>query len=127
MDGYIRQSREIIEKIIGFVAGDKSDPTQKEWMMIKVIAHKVIEPFFYWRNEIDSNRVSSDKKELDIYELSKKFDLDLSELNGNPNRVRMGKFIDKGFNILLEEMRKIDCSYDRETKSFIKKAKVDAF
>ncbi|MEM3844686.1 MAG: hypothetical protein QXU98_03150 [Candidatus Parvarchaeota archaeon] len=90
-------------------------------MMIKIIADKVIEPFYYGRNEIDSNGTS--RKELDIYELSKKYDLDLSELNGNQSRVRMKKFIDKGFNILIEEMRKIDYSYDRETKSFIKRQK----
>ncbi|MEM4091234.1 MAG: hypothetical protein QXQ46_10950 [Thermoplasmatales archaeon] len=66
----------------------------------------MIEPFYYWRNETDSNMVS--RKELYIYELSRKYDLDLSELNGNPSRVRMRKFIDKGFNILVEEIRKID-------------------
>ncbi|MEM3771617.1 MAG: hypothetical protein QXW80_04855 [Candidatus Micrarchaeia archaeon] len=90
-------------------------------MMIKVIADRVIEPHFYWKNETDSNSIS--RKEFDIYELSKKFDLDLSELNGNPSRVRIKKFIDRGFNIIVEEMRKIDYSYDRETKSFIKRQK----
>ncbi|MEM3845443.1 MAG: hypothetical protein QXU98_07065 [Candidatus Parvarchaeota archaeon] len=56
--------------------------------MIKIIADKVIEPFYYWRNEIDSNKAS--RKELDIYELSEKFDLDLSAY---PSRIGLKRMI----------------------------------
>ncbi|MEM3844446.1 MAG: hypothetical protein QXU98_01870 [Candidatus Parvarchaeota archaeon] len=69
-------------------------------MIIRIITDKVIEPFYRWGNETDSNMVC--RKKLDIYELSKKYELDLSEINGNPSRLRMTRFIDKGFNILVE-------------------------
>ncbi|MEM3844613.1 MAG: hypothetical protein QXU98_02765 [Candidatus Parvarchaeota archaeon] len=115
LEEYVRQSREIIEKIIGLIASDRNDPTQKEWIMIKIIADKVIEPFYYWRNETDSNMVS--RKELDIYELSEKFDLDLSAY---PSRIGLKRMIVReDWLQLLNILRMKGFSYESSSRSFV--------
>ncbi|MEM3844911.1 MAG: hypothetical protein QXU98_04340 [Candidatus Parvarchaeota archaeon] len=115
LEEYVRQSREIIEKIIDLIASNRNDPTQKEWIMIKIIADQVIEPFYYWRNEIDSNKAS--RKELDIYELSEKFDLDLSAY---PSRIGLKRMIVReDWLQLLNTLRTKGFRYESSSRSFI--------
>ncbi|MEM3845872.1 MAG: hypothetical protein QXU98_09245 [Candidatus Parvarchaeota archaeon] len=83
--------------------------------MIKIIAGKVIEPFYYWRNEIDSNRAS--RKELDIYELSEKFDLDLSAY---PSRIGLKRMIVKeDWLQLLNILKTKGFNYESSSRAFV--------
>ncbi|MEM3860603.1 MAG: hypothetical protein QW478_14620, partial [Candidatus Micrarchaeaceae archaeon] len=84
-------------------------------IMIKITAGKVIEPFYCWKNEIDSNKAS--RKELNIYELSEKFDLDLSAY---PSRVGLKRMIVReDWLPLLNILRMKGFSYESSSRSFV--------
>ncbi|MEM3845293.1 MAG: hypothetical protein QXU98_06290 [Candidatus Parvarchaeota archaeon] len=123
LEEYVHTCKKTIDKIVELVAANKSDPTEKEWMVIRIIADKVIEPFFYWRNETYSNKDSSGSNELDISELSKKYDLDLSAY---PSRIGLKRMIVREEWIqLLNVLRTRGYNYESSSRSFVQSSKVN--
>ena len=49
-----------------------------------------------------------------------KYDLDISEMNDIPSRIKLKRYIDKGFEELNARMKKIGYSYERGSRSFVK-------
>ena len=49
-----------------------------------------------------------------------KYDLDISEMNDTPSRIKLKRYLDKGFEELNARMKKIGYSYERGSRSFVK-------
>ena len=87
----------------------------------------MVDPYYYWaearveeENENVSNRGPEESNIEDISELVTKYDLDISEMNRTPSRIKLKKYIDKGFEELNAKMNKIGYSYERGSRSFVK-------
>ncbi|MEM3845512.1 MAG: hypothetical protein QXU98_07420 [Candidatus Parvarchaeota archaeon] len=123
LEEYVHTCKKTIDKIVELVAANKSDPTEKEWMVIGIIADKAIEPFFYWRNETYSNKDSIGRNELDISEISKKYDLDLSAY---PSRIGLKRMIVRDEWIqLLNVLRTKGYNYESSSRSFVQSSKIN--
>ena len=114
------------ERIKSIVSKGKR-PTRSEKELISLIYNKLVDPYYYWaearakgENEIVSNKVPKESSVKDISELVAKYDLDISEMNGIPSRIKLKRYIDKGFEELNVRMKKIGYSYERGSRSFVK-------
>lgn len=71
-------------------------------------------------NEDVSNKGAKESSVEDISKLAAKYDLDISEVNGTPSRIKLKRYIDKGFEELNSKMKKVGYSYVRGSRSFVK-------
>ena len=125
-ESYIEMALEKYERIKSMVSKGRR-PTRSEKELISMIFNKMVDPYYYWaearvRGE-NENIGNKDPKELsakDISELVTKYDLDISEMNSTPSRIKLKKYIDKGFEELNARMKKIGYSYERGSRSFVK-------
>ena len=102
-------------------------PTRYERELISLIFNKMIHPYYYWAeamvkvvNENVSNKDPKESSVKDISELATKYDLDISEMNDTPSRIKLKRYLDKGFEELNARMKKIGYSYERGSRSFVK-------
>ena len=123
---YIEMAIEKYERIKSIVSNVKR-PTRSEKELISLIYNKLVDPYYYWaearakgENEIVSNKVPKESSVKDISELVAKYDLDISEMNGTPSRIKLKRYLDKGFEELNARMKKIGNSYERGSRSFVK-------
>ena len=123
---YIEMALEKYERIKSIVSEERR-PSRSEKELISLIFNKMVDPYYYWAetriNGESENIGNKNAKELsikDISELVTKYDLDISEMNGTPSRIRLKKYIDKGFEELNARMKKIGYSYERGSRSFVK-------
>ena len=123
---YIEMAIEKYESIKSIVSNVKR-PTRSEKELISLIYNKLVDPYYYWaearakgENEIVSNKVPKESSVKDISELVAKYDLDISEMNGTPSRIKLKRYLDKGFEELNARMKKIGNSYERGSRSFVK-------
>ena len=114
------------EEIKSMVSKGKR-PTRSEKEVISLIFNKMVDPYYYWaeaRGKEENEHVGNkDPKELsvkDISELVTKYDLDISEMNSTPSRIKLKRYLDKGFEELNARMKKIGYSYERGSRSFVR-------
>ena len=123
---YIEMALEKYERIKPMVSKGRR-PTRSEKELISMIFNKMVDPYYYWaearvRGE-NENVGNKDPKELsakDISELVTKYDLDISEMNSTPSRIKLKRYLNKGFEELNARMKKIGYSYERGSRSFVK-------
>ena len=125
-ESYLEMARGRYEQIKSTISGGRK-PTRTEKELTSLIFNKMVDPYYYWAeariNGESENIGNKNAKELsikDISELVTKYDLDISEMNGTPSRIRLKKYIDKGFEELNARMKKIGYSYERGSRSFVK-------
>jgi hypothetical protein len=96
---YIIRAREIIEEIITVMSRNPNEPTAKEWEVSKMIAEKMIDPFYYWLQGRERKATESAEEDLNraIERIAQEYDLDLNEINKNQSRVRTKRYIGEGF------------------------------
>ena len=123
---YVEMASERYEKIKSVVSKGKR-PTRSEKELISLIFNKMVDPFYYWteargkeENENVSNRSAKESSVKDISEMVTKYDLDISEINNTPSRIKLKRYLDKGFEELNARMKKIGYSYERGNRSFVK-------
>ena len=123
---YVEMASERYEKIKSVVSKGKR-PTRSEKELISLIFNKMVDPFYYWteargkeENENVSNRSAKESSVKDISEMVTKYDLDISEINNTPSRIKLKRYLDKGFEELNARMKKIGYSYERGSRSFVK-------
>jgi hypothetical protein len=119
---YIRMANERIGMVLKIVCRNSSDPSAKEWEISRMIAEKMIDPFYYWQHE-GPNELESEngkKNEVLISEIAEKYDLDLSEIKSSPSRIKIRKYIENGFEELKVKTKEMGYAYDRESRSFVK-------
>ena len=114
------------EKIKSVVSKGKR-PTRSEKELISLIFNKMVDPYYYWaeargkeENENVSNKSVKESSVKDISEMVTKYDLDISEMNSTPSRIKLKRYLDKGFEELNARMKKIGYSYERGNRSFVK-------
>ena len=114
------------EEIKSMVSKGKR-PTRYERELISLIFNKMVDPYYYWAearvNVVNENVSNKDPKESsvnDISELVTKYDLDISEMNRTPSRIKLKRYLNKGFEELNARMKKIGYSYERGSRSFVK-------
>jgi hypothetical protein len=114
------------EEIKSMVSKGKR-PTRSEKEVISLIFNKMVDPYYYWAEargkEENENVGNKDPKELsvkDISELVTKYDLDISEMNSTPSRIKLKRYLDKGFEELNARMKKIGYSYEGGSRSFVR-------
>ena len=102
-------------------------PTRSEKELISLIYNKLVDPYYYWaeargkeENQSASNKSVGESSMEDISQLAAKYDLDISEVNGTPSRIKLKRYLDKGFEELNARMKKIGYSYERGSRSFVK-------
>ena len=102
-------------------------PTRSEKELISMIFNKMVDPYYYWaearvkgENENVGNKDPKELSAKDISELVTKYDLDISEMNSTPSRIKLKRYLDKGFEELNARMKKIGYSYERGSRSFVK-------
>jgi hypothetical protein len=110
------------------IVSRRNKPTRQENELISLIFNKMVNPYYYWteaKTKIESeasNREDVNKSGAgDFSEIAKKYDLDTGELNANPSRIKVKKYIDVGFRELSSQMTRRGYSYDRESRSFVRK------
>ena len=125
-EDYIEMALEKYEKIKSIVSKGKR-LTRSEKELISLIFNKMIDPYYYWaeargkeENQSASNKSVGESSMEDISQLAAKYDLDISEVNGTPSRIKLKRYIDKGFEELNARMKKIGYSYERGSRSFVK-------
>ena len=125
-EDYIGMALEKYERIKSIVSRGKR-PTRSEKDLISLIFNKMVDPYYYWaeasgkqENENVSNKSAKESSVKDISEMATKYDLDISEINSTPSRIKLKKYIDKGFEELNARMKKIGYSYERGSRSFVK-------
>ena len=123
---YIEMALEKYERIKSIVSKGKR-PTRSEKELVSLIFNKMVDPYYYWieargkeENENVGNKSAKESGVKDISELVIKYDLDISEMNGIPSRIKLKRYIDKGFEELNARMKKIGYSYERGSRSFVK-------
>ena len=87
----------------------------------------MVDPYYYWaeargkeENQSASNESVGESRVEDISQLAGKYDLDVSEMNSTPSRIKLKRYLDKGFEELNARMKKIGYSYERGSRSFVK-------
>jgi hypothetical protein len=123
---YVEMALEKYEKIKSVVSKGNR-PTRYEKELISLIFNKMVDPYYYWaearvkgENENVGNKDPKESSVKDISELVTKYDLDISEMNSTPSRIKLKRYIDKGFEELNARMKKIGYSYERGSRSFVK-------
>ena len=125
-ESYIEMTLEKYERIKSIVSKRKRS-TRYEKELISLIFNKMVDPYYYWteargkeENENVGNKSAKESRFQDISELATKYDLDISEMNGTPSRIKLKRYIDKGFEELNARMKNIGYSYERGSRSFVK-------
>ena len=125
-EGYIEMALEKYKMIKSIVSEGKR-PTRSEKELISLIFNKMVDPYYYWaeaigkqENENVSNKSAKESSVKDISEMVTKYDLDISEINNTPSRIKLKRYLDKGFEELNARMKKIGYSYERGSRSFVK-------
>ena len=125
-ESYIVMARGKYQKIKSVISGGRK-PTRTEKELIFMIFNKMVDPYFYWaearvkgKNENVGNKDPKELSAKDISELVTKYDLDISEMNSTPSRIKLKRYLDKGFEELNARMKKIGYSYERGSRSFVK-------
>ena len=123
---YVEMTLEKYEKIKSAVPKGNR-PTRYERELISLIFNKMIDPYYYWaeargkeENENVGNKSARESGVKNISELVTKYDLDTSEMNSTPSRIKLKRYLDKGFEELNARMKKIGYSYERGSRSFVK-------
>ena len=123
---YVEMTLERYEKIKSVVSKGKRQ-TRYERELVSLIFNKMVDPYYYWaeargkeENENVSNKNPKESIVNDISEMVAKYDLDISEMNNTPSRIKLKRYIDKGFEELNARMKKIGYSYERGSRSFVK-------
>ena len=123
---YIEMALEKYERIKSIVSKGKR-PTRSEKELISMIFNKMVDLYYYWaeargkeENENVGNKDPKESSVKDISELVTKYDLDISEMNSTPSRIKLKRYPNKGFEELNARMKKIGYSYERESRSFVK-------
>ena len=123
---FVEMALEKYEKIKSVVS-KWNRPTRYEKVLISLIFNKMVDPYYYWAEargkEGNENVCNKSAKEAGVKEISKlatKYDLDISEMNSTPSRIKLKRYLDKGFEELNARMKKIGYSYDRGIRSFVK-------
>lgn len=123
---YIEMAIRKYEKIRSAVCkGKKANKIERE--LVSLVFNKMVDPYYYWdeamakaESEGGNGTISNTSGTGDISEIAMKYDLDCTEQNGTPSRIRVKRFIDVGFRELRSEMARMGYSYDRESRSFVK-------
>ena len=125
-ESYIEMTLEKYERIKSIVSKRKRS-TRYEKELISLIFNKMVDPYYYWteargkeENENVGNKSAKESRFQDISELATKYDLDISEMNGTPSRIKLKRYIDKGFEELNARIKNIGYSYERGSRSFVK-------
>ncbi len=125
-ESYIEMARGKYQKIKSAISGGRK-PTRTEKELISMIFNKMVDPYFYWAearvkggNEDVGNKDPKESSVKEISELVTKYDLDISEMNSTPSRIKLRRYLDKGFEELNARMKKIGYSYERGSRSFAK-------
>ena len=125
-EGYIEMALEKYERIKSIVSKGKR-PTRSEKELISLIFNKMVDPYYYWaeargkeENQSASNKSVGESSVEDISQLAAKYDLDISEVSDTPCRIKLKRYIDKGFEELNSKMKKVGYSYERGNRSFVK-------
>ena len=125
-EDYIEMTLEKYKRIKSIVSKGKR-PNRSEKELISLIFNKMVDPYYYWteargkeENENVGNKDPKESSVKDISELVTKYDLDISEMNSTPSRIKLKRYIDKGFEELNARMKKIGYSYERGSRSFVK-------
>ena len=123
---YVEMASEKYEKIKSAVSKGNR-PTRYERELISLIFNKMVDPYYYWaeargkeENENVGNKSARESGVKNISELVTKYDLDISEMNSTPSRIKLKRYLDKGFEELNARMKKIGYSYERGSRSFVK-------
>ena len=123
---YTEMARSKYQKIKSMISGERR-PTRTEKELISMIFNKMVDPYFYWAEamvkggtEDVSNKDPKESSVEEISELVTKYDLGISEMNSTPSRIKLKRYIDKGFEELNARMEKIGYSYERGSRSFVK-------
>ena len=125
-EGYVEMALEKYERIKSVVSEGRR-PSRSEKELISLIFNKMVDPYYYWAEARvkgeNKNVINRDDKESnveDIPKLAAKYDLDISEINNTPSRIKLKRYLDKGFEELNARMKKIGYSYERGSRSFVK-------
>ena len=125
-EGYIEMALEKYERIKSIVSEGRR-PSRSEKELISLIFNKMVDPYYYLAEargkEVNQNasiKSVGESRVEDISQLAAKYDLDISEMNGAPSRIKLRRYIDKGFEELNARMKKIGYSYERGSRSFVK-------
>ena len=123
---YIEMALEKYERIKSIVSEERR-PSRSEKELISLIFNKMVDPYYYWaeargreENQNASSKSVEESRVEDISQLSAKYDLDISEMNGTPSRIKLKRYLDKGFEEPNARMKKIGYSYERGSRSFVK-------
>ena len=123
---YIEMAIEKYERIKSIVSQVKR-PTRSEKELISLIYNKLVDPYYYWaeargkeENQSASNKSVGESRIEDISQLAAKYDLDISEMNSTPSKIKLKRYLDKGFEELNVRLKKIGYSYERGSRSFVK-------
>ena len=123
---YVEMALDRYEKIKSVVSkGKRSTCYEKE--LISLIFNKMVDPYYYWsearvkgENENVNDKCAKESNVEEIPKLAAKYDLDISEINNTPSRIKLKRYLDKGFEELNARMKKIGYSYERGSRSFVK-------
>ena len=125
-ESYIEMTLEKYERIKSIVSEERR-PSRSEKELISLIFNKMVDPYYYWaeargkeENQNASIKSVGESRVEDISQLAAKYDLDTSEMNGTPSRIKLKRYLDKGFEELNARMKKIGYSYERGSRSFVK-------
>jgi hypothetical protein len=125
-ESYIEMALGKYERIKSIVSNGRR-PTRSEKELISMIFNKMVDPYYYWaegrvkgENENVGNKDPKESGIKEISELVTKYDLDISEMNSTPSRIKLKRYLDKGFEELNARMKKIGYSYERGSRSFVK-------
>ena len=125
-ESYVIMASGKYQKIKSLICGERK-PTRAEKDLISMIFNKMVDPYYYWaearvkgENENASNKSAKESNVEDISKLAAKYDLDISEINDTPSRIKLKKYIDKGFEELNARMKSVGYSYERGSRSFVK-------
>ena len=125
-DQYVEMALEKYEKIKSVVSKGNR-PTRYEKELISLIFNKMVDPYYYWaearvkgENENVNDKRAKESNVEDIPKLAAKYDLDISETNNTPSRIKLKRYLDKGFEELNARMKNIGYSYERGSRSFVR-------
>ena len=123
---YVETALEKYEKIKSVVSKGNR-PTRYEKKLISLIFNKMVDPYYYWaearvkgENENVNDKCARESNVEDIPKLAAKYDLDISEINSPPSRIKLKRYLDKGFEELNARMKKIGYSYERGSRSLVR-------
>ena len=123
---YIEMALEKYERIKSIVSEERR-PSRSEKELISLLFNKIVDPYYYWaeargkeENQNASIKSVGESRVEDISQLAAKYDLDISEMNSTPSRIKLKRYFDKGFEELNARMKKIGYSYERGSRSFVK-------